>query len=339
MASLAFISKELGVSKATVSRAFDPRFSGMVREETKKRIFEFCREHNYHPSIIGRSFSTGKTFKIGLIAADSDEKHFTLFTNVFFRTITESAIKRNYTPILLRPDKKAGSHLNLINCSIADAYVINNFRLDEKLFELLEQKKIPAIIHDPYNNAAGRLPTFYRDIRPAFRKLWQNLPEKYHAKTAFVWRGYVPGKWQDLQASAPDGITVDSIQISDRQENFLFHRDSARAGTEKMLEQILKYKLLWCSSDLVALGVCDTLRAHGIVPGKDIYVVGFDNLEGNMNDFSSGGLTTIDPGWEPGGRTLVNMLLDSLDSNSPLPFRTPYFPEVIYRETFPQQKQ
>lgn len=337
MASLAFISKELGLSKATVSRAFDPRFSDMVKEETRKRIYDFCREHNYHPSMIGRSFSTGRTFKIGIVV-EGTYKHFSQFFSSFFYGVTAAAIERNYTPVILNLDQDPSSYINLIKSSVADAYIIDSFNCRQELYDILTQRDLPAVVHDQYNIFTGGLPVLYRDITPAYRKLWQNLQSEYQNSTAFVWRGLVPGKWRDLQNAAPTGVTVDSIQISDRKENALLHRDSARAGAEKLLDKLLKYKLLWCSSDMVALGICDTLTAHGIKPGKDIYIVGFDNLEGTLEDFPGSELTSIDPLWNSSGRQLAKMLLDSLDSDTALPLRTQWVPEVVFRSTFPENK-
>lgn len=334
MASLTFIANKLGLSKATVSRAFDPRFSDMVKAETKERIFNFCKEHNYHPSMIGRSFSTGKTFKIGFITARAPHRSFSLFAAAFSNAIADAAMVRGYTPVMLNPDKNSASFIDQINSSVADAYIINNSNRNEEFKQLLSSKNIPAILYDPYDTPPHELPVLYRDIKPAYRELWQNLPQKYWNDTAFIWRGFVPGKWRDLRSAAPEGVTVGNIRISDKKENFLFHRDSARDGAEKIIDQLVKYKLLWCSSDLVALGICDALKAHGVEPGKDIYVVGFDNLAQTLEDFPDNRLTTIDPCWKQGGKMLVNMLLDSIEYGTPIGPRTPWISEVIYNETF-----
>ena len=340
MSSLATISKELGLSKATVSRAFDPRFAELVKPATRKRIFDFCREHDYHPTLIGRSFSTGRTFKIGVIAAETTVRDFSLFSAALFNGISEAAMRRNYTPVLLNVPEMNHSCIDQIKSSVADGYIISSsFSRNEELCQLLVQKNIPAVIYNPYSMTAGELPVFCRDIRPCYRKLWRNLPEEDWNRTAFIGRGLISGKWKDLQAAAPQGVKIDQFLISEREENFLFHRDSARAFAEKMLDCLLKYKLLWCSSDLVALGICDILKAHGIVPGKDIYVVGFDNLESMLSNFLESGLTTIDPNWRLCGCMLVEMLLDSLESGRRLPERTPWFPQVVFRDTFPENNE
>ena len=132
MASLTFIANELGLSKATVSRAFDPRFADMVKAETKERIFNFCREHNYHPSMIGRSISTGKTFKRGFINARAPHRTFSLFSTVFSNAIADAAMVRGYTPVMLNPDKNSASFIDQINSSVADAYIINNSNSNEE---------------------------------------------------------------------------------------------------------------------------------------------------------------------------------------------------------------
>ena len=336
MASLATISKGLGLSKATVSRAFDPRFADLVRPATRKRIFDFCREHDYHPSLIGRSFSTGRTFKIGVISTAATDKNFTMFSASLFAGITAAAIERNYTPLLLDMNETPAFGIDLINSCVADAYIINSTTPNEQLQELFIHKNVPVIVFETTGIPMEGLPVLFRDIRPAYRQLWRNLPPEDRDRTAFIGRGLTSGKWRDLQKSAPRGVTVDPILISEKAENFLFHRDSARGFAEKELDRLLKYKLLWCSSDLVALGICDTLKRHGIEPGKDIYLVGFDNLEATMGDFPESGLTTIDPGWTNGGHRLVEMLLDSLDSGRALPTRTPWYPEAVYRKTFPE---
>ena len=178
MASLTFIANKLGLSKATVSRAFDPRFSDMVKAETKERIFNFCKEHNYHPSMIGRSFSTGKTFKIGFITARAPHRTFSLFAAAFSNAIADAAMVRGYTPVMLNPDKNSASFIDQINSSVADAYIINNSNRNEEFKQLLSRKNIPAMLYDPYDTPPHDLPVLYRDIKPAYRELWQNLPQK-----------------------------------------------------------------------------------------------------------------------------------------------------------------
>lgn len=336
MATLAFIAKSLGLSKTTVSRAFDPRFKDKVKPETMERILEFCRKCNYHPSLTGRSFSTGKRFQIGLLSYEATDRHYGLFSPLFNRGVAETALEHGYAPVLLEFKDQDVSCIDMVNSSVADGYIASAPDTDDELLQLLTDKKTPFILYDIYNNCTEDVPVFYRDIRPAYRKLWQNLAPEYYDKTAFIWQGTNPGKWRDLLDAAPQGIKVDNIELYRRRENFLFHRESAKQESEKQLDKLLKYKLLWCCSDLTALGICDTFKAHGVEVGKDIYVVGFDNLEDNINNFTDKGLTTIDAGWKSGGSALTNILLNAITTGNPLPLRTPWVLDAIFRDTFPK---
>ena len=102
-----------------------------------------------------------------------------------------------------------------------------------------------------------------------------------------------------------------------------------------------KAKLVWCSSDLAALGVCDTLKAHGLEPGKDIFVIGHDNLEATHDRYDSEPiLSTVDPHWEKIGHIAAKFILEAVDS----PPESPQFincpATFINRKTLPyRQKQ
>ena len=59
------IAEELGYSKTTISRAI----SGKVRigAETKQKVQDYIREHNYKPNVIAKGLAQSKTYNIGVI--------------------------------------------------------------------------------------------------------------------------------------------------------------------------------------------------------------------------------------------------------------------------------
>ena len=68
MTTLDDVALQLGISKATVSRAFSRPEA--VREETRRLVLETARELGYTPSRIARSLATGRTGQIGLFVPD-----------------------------------------------------------------------------------------------------------------------------------------------------------------------------------------------------------------------------------------------------------------------------
>ena len=95
---------------------------------------------------------------------------------------------------------------------------------------------------------------------------------------------------------------------------------------------LLKQKLIWCASDLTALGIADVLREKGIIPGKDIALIGYDNIEQLVPFNGTPFLTTINPCQEELGIMIADMALEAIEGISD----TTRFLEanVIFRDSF-----
>ena len=61
------IAEKAGVNWATVSRALNPATASLISEKVRKKIQTISDELGYRPSYSGKSFVTGKTYKIGMI--------------------------------------------------------------------------------------------------------------------------------------------------------------------------------------------------------------------------------------------------------------------------------
>lgn len=59
------IAEELGVSKTTVSRAISGK--GRIGAETRKKVLDYIKEHNYRPNVIAKGLAQNKTFNLGLV--------------------------------------------------------------------------------------------------------------------------------------------------------------------------------------------------------------------------------------------------------------------------------
>ncbi len=59
------IAEELGYSKTTISRAISGK--GRIGAETKQKVQDYIREHNYKPNVIAKGLAQSKTYNIGVI--------------------------------------------------------------------------------------------------------------------------------------------------------------------------------------------------------------------------------------------------------------------------------
>ena len=62
------VAEALSVSASTVSRAISGK--GRIGEATRKRVFEFIEEHDYHPNSIAKSLAQSRTNNIAIIIPD-----------------------------------------------------------------------------------------------------------------------------------------------------------------------------------------------------------------------------------------------------------------------------
>ena len=83
-------------------------------------------------------------------------------------------------------------------------------------------------------------------------------------------------------------------------------RRSGRLAAELLLDQLARPTAIVCVSDVLAFGVLDATHDRGLVPGRDVTVIGFDDLP----EAERQGLTTIHQPIHDKGRLVGELLLD-----------------------------
>jgi LacI family transcriptional regulator len=85
---------------------------------------------------------------------------------------------------------------------------------------------------------------------------------------------------------------------------------------------------------LTALGIGDVLRKNGIVPGRDVYLIGYDNIEAMNLYHEEPFLTTIDPHQEEMGQQLAMLLLQIIRGQKTETEKIPVEGELILRQSY-----
>ena len=337
MASLESIAFQLGVSKATISRAFDPRYCHKVRQETRQRIFELCERLSYHPTFTGRSFSTGRTYKIGLIAQHENPPIFSPIRMLCLHSLSRTAQEHGYAVTLLDfEDRDASIKISeFLRSSIADGYVIFSHLIDERAQEAILNCGKPVLSIDFLQRGKDGIPVVYRDCIPAYREAWSALPRDFRNSTAWVQVGDSDYKYRMLLQAAPENVTVSRLFLGDSLDNYLLNYRNDHRLAMAHLDELRKYRMLWCASDMQALAVADAFRENGIEPGKDVWIVGFDNIEGTTAGKHEQFLSTVDPCWNDFGARLGQMLLEKIENGREMPMSTAFPSRFIFRKSFP----
>ena len=336
MLTIREIAKKTGLSTATVSRALDSRFAGKVKESTRKRIMTVCDRGNYRPSITGRSFSMKKTYKVGMIFGSIERDLGNPLCGLFMRGVCDELQKAGYTSIVLHaaPPQDRGV-IDLLRSQVADAYILGTSMISEPVLDSALRSDTPVISLGSVGQNCD-LTGVRRDLEPAYRDIWSRIPASWSGKIAFCQArmSMADDKFSVLRRTAPAGFRCDRIALEFPCLDFCFDRFSARTAAMSMLDRLAGYKLLWCGSDLTALGIKDALETAGLTVGRDIFLIGNDDLENlaggtAMHPF----LSTVDEHMEEYGRLAAAQAVNCIGrtADEPVILKADY----IVRDSFP----
>jgi len=317
------IAKMADVNASTVSRAFNPKTEQLISKKVRERIFAIAEKYEYEPKSSARSLVTGKSFQLGIILhgleADLSSPTFSKFLSEFSR----ESMHHNYQAVLLPVeggtlDKEVVKN---IRSSKADGYFIGASLMGMQTLEELTKRHIPVatyISDSSLPDGLDRVTFIQTDDSTGYAAMFKTIQERGFDSMAM----FYPEQMKNHPRMTLKPIAAEyGIQVAERIEYssigapVAIWQNSYRAA-KKLLPRLVKHQLIYCSSDLVALGVCDALRETGITPGKDISVIGYNNMAGYHNcSFSdSEFMSTIEKNDRLAGKTMVQTLIGDIEA-------------------------
>jgi len=286
--TIAFISNEAGVSKATVSLALNG--SPLVARDTAKRIFEIARKYNYRPSAIARSLSLGKSGIISLFVVGSKEhaserllSSSWMFYNPILRSIslTLSRAKYHFQFEILNPDfddeqdvivrhiQERASDGVILLCYDEFTYSISDF---------IENANCPIVTIN--RKISDKLSSFQIDNVKGAKSVVDYLIVKGHTRIAHICGPANSYNAQDRKKGYIEAMSEYGMEIP---EAYLAVGDwkieSGYAATRELMELSDPPTALFCSNDHMAIGALEALRELRLRVPDDVSVVGFDDSE------------------------------------------------------------
>lgn len=328
--TLKTIASIAGVSIYTVSRALGGHSD--VSEQTASRIRQIAKDICYTPNAYARNLSTRKTNTIGMIvpAIGADTAY-----NEVINAATKAAAKK-------------GICIQLGCCD-------RDIELEKAYCHMMCENRVGALIVVPISSEVSHIKNICEGLVPLIffggktglneeysitidyshsaRIAVQHLYELGHRNIALFL--YNPNNRtiemkQDgyLQAMQSYGLTPAIYTEGSSDDTF----SAGFRLTEKLIQNKDLPTAIWCASDLMAFGVTEALKKHGISIPEDISVIGHDNLFFTKTPSIS--LTTFSLPKENMGIHAVNLALSlMLESDEPvMPNRT-FFAELIERES------
>ena len=273
------LAASLGLSPTTVSRALNGYPE--VREETRLRVIEAARRHNYRPNTRANSLATGQAMAIGHVIPLSSRHEMVnpIFAD-FIAGAGETYAQAGYDMVLsvVSDAEEARIYRDLHARGTVDGIIVHAPRADDPRISLLAEIGLPFVVHGRATGAST--PYSWLDInnRRSFRRATDFLLDLGHRRIALVngleWMDYAirrrSGYVEALRARgiAPDPKLMHAGEMTEGQGY-----SAARA----MLALPDPPTAFLVSSMIPAIGLRRALWEGDLVMGRDVSVITHDD--------------------------------------------------------------
>lgn len=301
------IAKLCGVSRTTVHRALNN--TGRINEETKRLILETAKAHGYRPDLLATGLAKGKTYYIGVVVMDVNNRYFSQMLNALE---IEAREKGYFVNITLHQNNKDMEREQL--CKLADYHVdgiiLSSVNKGQEYKDFIEGLNIPVVTID--NKIADGIPFVTVDGRKAVAEACRELAKAGYEKLVFVCPPLADREMENVYVHEERAIGFNQAMenLPGLEKVILGGWDYLERAWEELCRSGKKTAFL-CAGDMFALDLMRAFKKQGKRAGQDYGVMGYDNID--FLDYVSPRLTTIDNHVEVVARTALELLLDLMD--------------------------
>ena len=271
------IARAAGVSKSTVSLVL--KGSSLVKAETRERVEAVIERYGYVYNRGVANLRTAPSNFVGMVISD--------LTNPFFAElavgIEEALYQMGFVPILANTNEdleRQGHVLRSMREHGVAGIIMSPARgTDAWTLANLPSRGMPMVI-TMRRILGSPLPYVGPDNQAGARTAVEHLIGLGHRRIAFM-GGYASMTTQQERiAGWRDALVAEGLPFDD---GLIFESMPTRDGGKKALEAALAAAepptAVFCYNDIVAMGATRALAMRGIRPGRDVAVVGFDDID------------------------------------------------------------
>ena len=315
MTSLKDLAKTLDLSITQVSRALDDKPD--VAASTKAKVRAAALEHNYQPNAAARSLRKRKADTIAVVLpAGANHIGLAALLNMLFDTA--AALAGQGFDLIMVPGRADGNELDALKRIVegrrADAViVVRTFRNDPRV-AFLAERGIPFVTH---GRTSGAIEHAYvdGDGEAGFAEATQVLLKLGHRRIA-----HIAGLQQFNFAHVRRAGWLKSLREADLDPTGLEiesapNENAGEAAAAAILSRVHRPTALLCATDSIAIGALAASRAIGLVPGRDMSIIGHDGVSAGL--LTTPHLSTMEIAAPDVGTRLADKLIKRLGGADP----------------------
>ena len=318
--SLKFLAQELGLAEGTVSRALNGYSD--ISEATRERVRALAEKHNYKANQTARRLATGVAEAVAFLMPANTNTLSEPFVSQLLEGLGQSLTKRNWDLLVVQAsstEEEAETIAKLSTSGRVSGVVISRPYKQDSRIELLQKYKMPFIVHGRSVNHADYA-WYDVDSETAFIDAVDHLVMFGHRSIGFIGAPTYYHFAQMRLDGYRKGILSNGLEIDEGLiEIAELSDDAGERAAKTMLRADKPPSAIICATDTQAIGALAAIRSQGLVPGKDVSVIGYDGLD--FGKHTNPPLTTMAQPLMHSGRQIGDMLLAIIDGGKPTEFQ------------------
>lgn len=325
------IARLANVSKSTVSRALND--SPLVKDETKERIRDIARQHNFRLNVRARQLSLQESRTIAYVTHAYHKESFTmedLFGLEIMGGISSGLYASGYDMLIVHVDPRDTEWAHYyLNSRRVDGFILMTSSRKQSHIRALVEMGAPFIVWGvPSPNMD--YPTVTGDNFAGGK-----LATEYLLQSGRQRIGFIGGPARELEVEHRYQGYVAAMQAAGRavEPSLLAYGDysfaSGAAAMQRLLAQTPNIDAVFVNSDLMAIAAINTIQEAGRKVPQDVAVVGYDDL--SIARYNNLPLTTIRQNIPLAGKLLAENLIRFLQTGAVIHATIPV--ELVVRQS------
>lgn len=272
-ATLRDVAAAAGVHISTVSRVLRGE-RGRVRQETADRVVEAAESLGYTTNRWAASLRSGRTGVLGMLVPRITDPVLARVFESFEETAASAGYIAQVASTRDRPDTRREAIRRFVDQRV-DGLVVADARLSDPDLEEIAGLGTPLVLASRRNDG---FPFVVSDDVGGGREAGRHVAESGARRVAVL----AGPTYASTAVDRTEGFLGGLADAGSGHEVTVLHSGFDIASGRQAMETLLergRYDAVFAVNDYAAIGAMSVLARQGIVPGREVAVVGFNDIE------------------------------------------------------------
>ncbi len=306
------LAKIVDLSVTTTSRGLNNH--KLVAQKTRDFIQQTAKEIGYSPNLAAKTLKSGKTNNIGVTFPISESNSSLSFMTKFISAFSQTLQEKDYSLIINVANDDNSWKKMIINKQV-DAVIVLRLKQNDNRISFLQEKNFPFIV---FGHPTKKVNYSWLDLdhSSAFYNGVYHLNKLGHTKIACI----LGPKELELTQQKINGYKKAMTKLKLKFENYYWSNyykmdeDGGIKGFGAVYARPNKPTAILCGNDNQAFGVIKRAKEYGLKIGKDLSVIGYDDL--SLSSYWHPALSTFHQPVDAIARRLAKRIIRQVQTGS-----------------------